>query len=416
MWSRWCARAKKQPIAPLRFQKQPIVPLRFLTSGQNYNRNQRKFLLNWIPASVLNWISSWAGVGAFLVTSATVYISIRNYQQEYRKSFEYSKEKVKKALFLPVPKPVYRLPQLERKELIKDVLARCNEKILLVEGASGTGKTTTARELLCSVSKSHEGRSRRGVLFYTIPDPVLDAKNFFDDIVSRIHAHIEHFKGIDVLREAFQESYEENEKKRVLFVIDNAQKLAENDKVFEQVMGNIRDLMEFGCCDIILIVSNGSILMKARSCSGLSSESRLDYMKWPHVNDEEMKAYLFKNRDKIFQNARVSDIQINEIVKLFDSSFTDLQALGTKKDIDAYMAARLMDRRDDIAGLENDKVRILKKIYAAKDHVVSRSELGGHPNVIIAEELVKLKFLARVERGYVFHDRLTLESMAKPPK
>jgi hypothetical protein len=47
------------------------------------------------------------------------------------------------------------------------------------------------------------------------------------------------------------------------YLIDDAQKFAANDTVFVEIMGMLRTLMETCGCDIILIVSNGTILKKA---------------------------------------------------------------------------------------------------------------------------------------------------------
>jgi hypothetical protein len=38
--------------------------------------------------------------------------------------------------------PLYKLPKLDRKSLLNEVKTMCSEVILIVEGGSGTGKTT----------------------------------------------------------------------------------------------------------------------------------------------------------------------------------------------------------------------------------------------------------------------------------
>jgi hypothetical protein len=89
-------------------------------------------------------------------------------------------------------------------------------------------------------------------------------------------------------------------------------------------MDLFRDLTERCGCDVILIVSNGSILKRARECSSLSSRSRLDFIKWPHFPGDKMKRYLIENRAEIFEKATVSEEQIGRFVQLFDSSFSNL--------------------------------------------------------------------------------------------
>ena len=190
------------------------------------------------------------------------------------------------------------------------MLSRSNKRILLIEGASGSGKTIAAQELMYYVSRSREEGTRRGVLYYAPRRPVTNSKDFFDQIVRSCKAHIGSFNGYDALREACQESRKENYENRPLLVIDDAQKLAADDSVFADIMGMLRGLMEIDGCDVILIVSNGTILKKARSCSGLGSTARLDFLKWPHVPDEEMKRYILENREQIFQKDKVNDDQV----------------------------------------------------------------------------------------------------------
>jgi Cdc6-like AAA superfamily ATPase len=321
MWSRWCAK-----------QQRGIVPLRPLASVSGSHENgQLK------SASAPSWRVTLGSLGKGLLAVCGVAIGAGTLYLNYTQSFQFSKEQVKKAFHRPVSKPVYKLPRLERNKLYLHVLSCSDEKILLIEGASGSGKTAAAQELMYNVSRSRQEGTRRGVLYYAPRRPVTNSKDFFDEIVRSCKAQIGSFNGYDALREACQESLKENYENRPLLVIDDAQKLAADDSVFDEIMGLLRGLMEIDGCDVILIVSNGSILKKARSCSGLSSKARLDYLKWPHVPDEEMKRYILENREQIFQKAKVNDDQISKFVKLFDSSFNDLRAIGTEDDVDSYM-------------------------------------------------------------------------------
>jgi hypothetical protein len=114
-------------------------------------------------------------------------------------------------------------------------------------------------------------------------------------------------------------------------------------------MDNLRGLVEDGDCDVILIVSNGSILKNARLCSGLTTNARLKYLKWPHVSDEDMKQYLFENRDKIFLHSTDVNIeQIEKFVSLFDGSFTDIISVQEISDLESYTKNRLITRRNEL--------------------------------------------------------------------
>ena len=149
---------------------------------------------------------------------------------------------------------------------------------MLIEGASGSGKTFAAQELLYNVSRSREEGTRRGVLYFTAPSNVTSEMDFFAELVRNCNGFLDKsFTPYDVLTQACRESCKENYGNRALLVIDDAQTLAtiNNQEIFKGIMNKLRRLTEFHNCDVILIVSNGTILKKARRCSGLSSEARL---------------------------------------------------------------------------------------------------------------------------------------------
>ena len=127
-----------------------------------------------------------------------------------------------------------------------------------------------------------------------------------------------------------------------------------------------------------------------------------------------MKRYILENREQIFQKVKVNDDQVSRFVKLFDSSFNDLRAIGTEDDVDSHMEARLMNRREVLGNMrikQREHFAALKKVYDATNHKAAVDELGELSDV--ADELVNLNFLAHVDEvNYVFHDRLTLEAMA----
>ena len=270
MWSRWCAR-----------QQRGVLPLRLLASGSHESGRFESSLKSVsAPSRRVNLRSVGKGllaVGGFAIGAGTLYLS-------YTQSFQFSKEQVKKAFHRPVSEPVHKLPRLERNKLHLHVLSRSNEKILLIEGASGSGKTVAAQELMHDVSRSREEGTRRGVLHFAAPSVVTSVMDFFAQLVRDSNGCLgESFTPYEVLAQACRESCNENYGNRALLVIDDAQSLAVNQKTFQGIMNKLRRLTEFHNCDVILIVSNGAILKKARSCSGLSSTARLDYLKWPHV-------------------------------------------------------------------------------------------------------------------------------------
>jgi ABC-type microcin C transport system duplicated ATPase subunit YejF len=342
-------------------------------------------------------------------------------EEAYRKSFAFAKEQVKKKFHLQVPKPLYKLPHLKRNELYSNVLSRCSGRILLIEGASGSGKTKAAQELMYDISTSKQQENRRGVLYFPLRSPVTDSRVFFDEIVKSCYGQDEQiefssFSGYDVLRNVCYELCKEDYGNRPILIIDDAQKLAANDSVFVEIMGELRGLMEIDGYDLILIVSNGSILKKSRSCSGLSYDERLAYMKWPHVSDEEMKRYIFENQKEIFKEKTVTEAQVLKFVKLFDSSFIDLNSIAEEKDLDSYMDAKLMKMRQIISSMQRNQKEVLKKVYKAKNHKISLGELGSNLSSV-ADELVNINFLAHVDEvNYMFHDRLSLEAMAEEMK
>jgi hypothetical protein len=143
----------------------------------------------------------------------------------------------------------------------------------------------------------------------------------------------------------------------------------------------------------------------------LSCEARLEYLKWPHIPDELMKRYLIENRNEIFPQKNISDSQIERFVKLFDSSFIDLQAIRMKKDFDNYMNRRLSNRRDDLALMRVHDyafLSVLEKIYSAENHRIRVKDLRaiGEPNYLSYVD----------EASCAFHDRLTLHAMAEELK
>jgi hypothetical protein len=139
-------------------------------------------------------------------------------------------------------------------------------------------------------------------------------------------------------------------------------------------------------------------------------------MKWPHVSDEEMKRYIFENQKEIFKEKTVTEAQVLKFVKLFDSSFIDLNSIAEEKDLDSYMDAKLMKMRQIISSMQRNQKEVLKKVYKAKNHKISLGELGSNLSSV-ADELVNINFLAHVDEvNYMFHDRLSLEAMAEEMK
>jgi type II secretory pathway predicted ATPase ExeA len=357
-------------------------------------------------------VASIIGVGASL---GLVYYAKTTQEQAYKRSIEFSKHQVKKVFTKEFPKPVYDLPRFERKELYLDVLDRSYRKIVLIEGASGTGKTTIAKELAHAISSSDKA-NRKGVIYFSSFPQVLSSREFFDSIVRSCDGFVDDScNGYEAIRRASKEICLENEGRRNILVIDDAQKISKSDEVFKDIIGLFRGLIEDGDCDVILVVSNGSILKKMRRCSGLSSGSRLTYLKWPHIPDELMKQYLLENREKIFGEGSVSDSQINRFVRLFDSSFMDLQTIRSEKDFDKYISARLLDRKDEISIMRSQDPKlfdILEKIYKSENHTIRVKDLEVKPEFV--DQLVDQKYLSYLnESSCVFHDRLTLEAMAE---
>jgi GTPase SAR1 family protein len=341
--------------------------------------------------------------------AGTLYYSYKGNENAFKQSTEYSVEKVRKEMLCQLVKPEFRLPYFDRSDLRKDVVNLANGKILIIEGASGSGKTTVIRELLYDLSSLN---GKRGVLYYSPCRFAKDSDEIFNEIVKRSGGSANQNNGLEIFRKACVESYYSSKGKRSLLIIDDAQNLDYKNEVFRDSMGIFRDLSENAFCDVILVVSNGTILKKARSCSGLNS-IRLQYLKWPHIPDEEMEAYIKLNRDQIFAPGTISDEQISRFVKLFDSSFNDLQALKELRNktiqIDIFMNERLQLRKAHLRSLKKEKFLILKKVYDSKNH---RSSLDELENLDLAEDLAMSNFLScENERFYVFHDRLTLQAM-----
>jgi hypothetical protein len=121
-----------------------------------------------------------------------------------------------------------------------------------------------------------------------------------------------------------------------------------------------------------------------------------------------MRAYITENREEIFENAQISDLQIAKFVKLFDSSFIDLCAIRSmaQEDVDLYMKKRLENIKTVLGVMKKNQPEhfaILEKVYNAENRSLRFSDLGDL-SVDVADELLRLNFLA--------HDRLTLEAMA----
>jgi Cdc6-like AAA superfamily ATPase len=70
-------------------------------------------------------------------------------------------------------------PDSKEMSFFSQVLLDSNEKTLLIEEASGSGKTVAAQELLFDISKSCKEGNCRGLLYYAPSSPVSNSKEFF---------------------------------------------------------------------------------------------------------------------------------------------------------------------------------------------------------------------------------------------
>jgi ATP/maltotriose-dependent transcriptional regulator MalT len=83
-------------------------------------------------------------------------------------------------------RPIYDLPRLGREI---DILTACKKRILLIEGASGSGKTSAVRELIHDASVAG-----RAVLYYSTRNPFSSSEEFFDRIIRNFQLSENSFK------------------------------------------------------------------------------------------------------------------------------------------------------------------------------------------------------------------------------
>jgi L-rhamnose mutarotase len=150
-------------------------------------------------------------------------------------------------------------------------------------------------------------------------------------------------------------------------------------------------------------------------CSGLSTSSRLSYFNWPHVEDEAMKQYLREHEDVLFPKAahKITESNIDNFVKLFDSSFNELLSFQNVSDLDSEMREKLDQRVKYLESIRTFKKKeefdVLKKLYRSKNYQ-AHENLIGNPHSV--EKMVNLNLITYKSENYcVFHDRLTLEAM-----
>jgi hypothetical protein len=175
----------------------------------------------------------------------------------------------------------------------------------------------------------HEESTMRGVLYFRC-NGFANSERMWSEIVKTLNlTHPpEAEDAFSILRRAFVKAYKRTEQ-RGLFVIDDAQRIfgsGEEEKALEFI-SSLRYLMEKHFCDIILVVSEGSIANQVRKASGVTIRSKVLF--WPAVADADMIHYIRESK---------IDVDATKFVQHFDSSFGALQIVrGYNGGLDRYI-------------------------------------------------------------------------------
>jgi hypothetical protein len=140
---------------------------RFLLTSSH----QTKLSAKLIPA-IRNWsVPVGLGLGG-LATGLALYAVHCNYDYRYHfkgaceKSLDSSKDQVVKAFHRQISKPDYKPPQLKRNNIFSR--ASGSNRILLIEGESGCGKTVAAKEFVYEILNSSKEIYRRGTFYFPL--------------------------------------------------------------------------------------------------------------------------------------------------------------------------------------------------------------------------------------------------------
>jgi len=243
-------------------------------------------------------------------------------EERFLQSFENRIQRIERLLRREKPAPIYRLTKLDRSKLVEQLNASLGDSAVVIEGPSGTGKSSVVQEWV------HVESQKRPAFCFEMDFMPRTKSEFFDRLVASLLGDEEvRPNGETVLKAAFSRMATDSKNQRSLLIIDNAHNLWPSEQIGREIMDVFRTLFERLAVDVALIVSGDSLVDRIAACkaihltgshfSGPGFSERNVFILWPHEDDETLVRYL----KDYYITAFVSESNIRRFVEHFDSNF-----------------------------------------------------------------------------------------------